>query len=89
MDLSGKTALITGSGAIGGLGHATARILAAGRANVIITGTDPDRGAQVVEEVRRAAGSVDTMRFIPADLADPRAVQRPAGEKRSGEPRPE
>ncbi|GAA0359583.1 SDR family oxidoreductase [Actinoallomurus spadix] len=74
MDFAGKTALITGSGAIGGLGHATARVFAAGGANVIITGTDPDRGAQVVDDVRAsAAGSV---RFIPADLADPQAVQR-------------
>ncbi|MEV4324758.1 SDR family oxidoreductase [Microbispora rosea] len=77
MDFNAKTALITGSGAIGGLGHATARILAAGGANVIITGTDPDRGAQVVEDVRgSAAGSAGTVRFIPADLADPQAVQR-------------
>ncbi|OPG12603.1 SDR family NAD(P)-dependent oxidoreductase [Microbispora sp. GKU 823] len=77
MDFEGKTALITGSGAIGGLGHATARILAAGGANVIITGTDPGRGAQVVDDVRgSAAGSAGTVRFIPADLADPQAVQR-------------
>ncbi|MEU6431709.1 SDR family oxidoreductase [Microbispora sp. NPDC046973] len=77
MDFNAKTALITGSGAIGGLGHATARILAAGGANVIITGTDPDRGAQVVDDVRgSAAGSAGTVRFIPADLADPQAVQR-------------
>lgn len=79
MDFNGKTALITGSGAIGGLGHATARILAAGGANVIITGTDPGRGAQVVEDVRASAagtGSISTVRFIPADLADPQAVQR-------------
>ncbi|MFB4272899.1 SDR family NAD(P)-dependent oxidoreductase [Nonomuraea sp. GTA35] len=74
MDFHGKTALITGSGAIGGLGHATARILAAGGANVIITGTDPDRGAQVVDDVR--AGAVGTARFIPADLADPQAVRQ-------------
>ncbi|MEV4576615.1 SDR family oxidoreductase [Nonomuraea jabiensis] len=74
MDFNGKTALITGSGAIGGLGHATARILAAGGANVIITGTDPDRGAQVVDDVRASAAG--TVRFIPADLADPQAVQR-------------
>ncbi|GLX08755.1 short-chain dehydrogenase [Microbispora sp. NBRC 16548] len=81
MDFEGKTALITGSGAIGGLGHATARILAAGGANVIITGTDPDRGAQVVEDVRgNAAGSAGTVRFIPADLADPQAVQRLAAD---------
>ncbi|MED7929175.1 SDR family oxidoreductase [Nonomuraea sp. LP-02] len=74
MDFNGKTALITGSGAIGGLGHATARILAAGGANVIITGTDPDRGAQVVDDVR--ADAAGTVRFIPADLADPQAVRR-------------
>ncbi|MFC4117334.1 SDR family NAD(P)-dependent oxidoreductase [Nonomuraea zeae] len=74
MDFNGKTALITGSGAIGGLGHATARILAAGGANVIITGTDPERGAQVVDDVR--VSTAGTVRFIPADLADPQAVQR-------------
>ncbi|MEV7802995.1 SDR family oxidoreductase [Microbispora sp. NPDC088329] len=74
VDFEGKTALITGSGAIGGLGHATARILAAGGANVIVTGTDPDRGAQVVDDVRRSA--TGTVRFVPADLADPQAVQR-------------
>jgi NAD(P)-dependent dehydrogenase (short-subunit alcohol dehydrogenase family) len=74
MAFHGKTALMTGSGAIGGLGHATARILAAGGANVIITGTDPDRGAQVVDDVR--AGAASTARFIPADLADPQAVQQ-------------
>ena len=76
MDFSGKTALVTGSGAIGGLGHATARILASGGANVIITGTDPDRGAQVVADVRSAAGSAVTVRFVPADLAVPRDVER-------------
>ncbi|WP_329247529.1 SDR family oxidoreductase [Actinoallomurus sp. NBC_01490] len=74
MDFGGKMALITGSGAIGGLGHATARILAAGGADVVITGTDPDRGAQVVDDVRGSAAG--TVRIIPADLADPRAVQR-------------
>ncbi|MFC7015358.1 SDR family NAD(P)-dependent oxidoreductase [Streptomyces viridiviolaceus] len=76
MDFTGNTALVTGSGAIGGLGHATARLLAAGGADVIITGTDPDRGARVVDDVRNAVGSAGTARFIPADLADPQAVQR-------------
>lgn len=73
MDFTGKTALITGSGAIGGLGHATARILAAAGANVVITGTDPDRGAQVVDDLRHTTGAA---RFVPADLADPQAVHR-------------
>ncbi|MFC4907410.1 SDR family NAD(P)-dependent oxidoreductase [Actinomadura gamaensis] len=76
MDFTGRTALVTGSGAIGGLGHATARTLAAGGANVIITGTDPDRGAQVVDDVQSVAGSAATVRFVAADLADPRAVQQ-------------
>ncbi|MGR6918952.1 SDR family NAD(P)-dependent oxidoreductase [[Actinomadura] parvosata] len=74
MTFTGKTALITGSGAIGGLGHATARILAAAGADVIITGTDPGRGAQVVADVRESAAG--TVRFVPADLADPQAVER-------------
>ncbi|MFE1937057.1 SDR family NAD(P)-dependent oxidoreductase [Streptomyces sp. NPDC059474] len=56
MEFAGKTALVTGSGAIGGLGHATARVLAAGGADLILTGTDPQRGAQVVEDLRAADG---------------------------------
>jgi NAD(P)-dependent dehydrogenase (short-subunit alcohol dehydrogenase family) len=74
-DFTGKTALVTGSGAMGGLGHATAKIFAVGGAHVIITGTDPDRGAEVVEDVRSGETS-GTVRFIAADLADPQAVQR-------------
>ena len=88
LDFTGKTALVTGSGALGGLGHAAAKIFAAGGAHVIITGTDPDRGADVVEDVRAGAGespepaeqATGTVRFIPADLADPQAVQQLADE---------
>jgi NAD(P)-dependent dehydrogenase (short-subunit alcohol dehydrogenase family) len=77
MEFEGKTALITGSAAIGGLGHATARILAAGGADVIITGTDPDRGAQAVDDVRTALGpSGGSVRFVAADLADTEATRR-------------
>lgn len=77
MQLAGKTALITGAGAVGGLGHATARALAAEGADVILTGTDPERGAQVVDELRTVGdGSTGTVRFVAADLADPAAVHR-------------
>ncbi|MEU5091278.1 SDR family oxidoreductase [Streptomyces sp. NPDC021356] len=70
MEFAGKTALVTGSGAIGGLGHATAKALAAGGAGLILTGTDPRRGAQVVEDLRAAGGgSAQTVRFIAADLS--------------------
>ncbi|MEU6421000.1 SDR family NAD(P)-dependent oxidoreductase [Streptomyces spiralis] len=77
MEFAGKTALVTGSGAIGGLGHATARVLAGGGADLILTGTDPQRGAQVVEDVRAAGGEcAGTVRFVPADLSDSAGVRQ-------------
>jgi NAD(P)-dependent dehydrogenase (short-subunit alcohol dehydrogenase family) len=77
MEFEGKTALITGSGAIGGLGHATARILVEGGADVVVTGTDPERGQQVVDDL---AGGDGTARFVAADLAALDDVRRLAGE---------
>ncbi|MEV5548744.1 SDR family oxidoreductase [Streptomyces sp. NPDC052309] len=77
MQLAGKTALITGSGAVGGLGHATARALAEEGADLVLTGTDPERGAEVVDELLAGGdGSTGTVRFVAADLADPAAVHR-------------
>ncbi|MEU9654656.1 SDR family oxidoreductase [Streptomyces sp. NPDC048110] len=77
MEFAGKTALVTGSGAIGGLGHATARALAAGGADLILTGTDPRRGAQVVQDLRAAGGeSAGTVRFVAADVSDAAGVRR-------------
>ncbi|MFE6164723.1 SDR family NAD(P)-dependent oxidoreductase [Streptomyces sp. NPDC056486] len=71
MEFAGRTALVTGSGAIGGLGHATARVLAAGGADLILTGIDPERGAQVVEDLRAAGGeSAGAVRFVAADVSD-------------------
>lgn len=75
MDFAGKTALVTGSGAIGGLGHATARVLAAQGADLILTGTDPERGAQVVRDLT-SGETTGTVRFVTADVTDPAAVQR-------------
>jgi NAD(P)-dependent dehydrogenase (short-subunit alcohol dehydrogenase family) len=74
MDFTGRKALVTGSGAIGGLGHAVAKILAAGGADVVITGRDPERGARVVDDIGGNA------RFVPADLADREDVLRLADE---------
>lgn len=77
MEFAGKTALVTGSGAIGGLGHATAKVLAAGGADLILTGTDPQRGAQVVEDLRAAGGeSAGTVRFVAADVSDLAGVRQ-------------
>lgn len=64
MDFHGKKALVTGSGTIGGLGHAIARLLIAGGAEVTITGTDPARGMAVVRDLSGSA------RFVRADLGD-------------------
>ncbi|MFD7919785.1 SDR family NAD(P)-dependent oxidoreductase [Streptomyces sp. NPDC059740] len=76
MEFAGKTALVTGSGAIGGLGHATAKVLAAGGADLILTGTDPERGAQVVEDLRAGGGeSAGAVRFIAADVSDVAGVR--------------
>ncbi|MGC0380201.1 SDR family NAD(P)-dependent oxidoreductase [Streptomyces sp. SAI-129] len=81
MEFAGKTALVTGSGAIGGLGHATAKVLAAGGADLILTGTDPQRGAKVVEDLGAAGGeSAGKVRFIAADLSDVADVRRLAAE---------
>ncbi|GAA3651118.1 SDR family NAD(P)-dependent oxidoreductase [Streptomyces iranensis] len=63
MDFKGKNALVTGAGAIGGLGYAVARILASGGADVTVTGRDPRRGAQVVENLG------GRLRFLSADLS--------------------
>ncbi|MFI1756910.1 SDR family NAD(P)-dependent oxidoreductase [Streptomyces sp. NPDC020571] len=81
MEFAGKTALVTGSGAIGGLGHATARVLAAGGADLILTGTDPQRGAKVVEDLGAAGGeSAGRVRFVAADVSDVADVRRLAAE---------
>lgn len=78
MELTGKTALVTGSGTVGGLGHATARILAGQGADVIVTGTDPERGARVVTDLRTVGvgSAAGTVRFLAADLADAAAVRK-------------
>lgn len=79
MEFAGKTALVTGSGAIGGLGHATARGLAAGGAGLVLTGTDPQRGARVVQNLRAAGGEcAGRARFVADDLSDSAGVRQPA-----------
>jgi NAD(P)-dependent dehydrogenase (short-subunit alcohol dehydrogenase family) len=65
-ELSGSTALVTGS--TSGIGKATARTLAQLGATVVVTGRNPERGAQVVQEIEAAGGSA---RFVAADLSDP------------------
>ena len=63
MSFSGRVALVTGS--TRGIGHATAAVLAARGAHVLISGRDDERGHQVVEQIRSDGGRAD---FLPADL---------------------
>jgi NAD(P)-dependent dehydrogenase (short-subunit alcohol dehydrogenase family) len=60
-----RTALVTGATA--GIGRAVALRLAASGIDVIAHGRDPERGAQLVEEIGALGGSA---RFVTADLAN-------------------
>ncbi|MCS7478236.1 SDR family NAD(P)-dependent oxidoreductase [Umezawaea endophytica] len=64
-DLSGRTALVTGS--TSGIGRATARLLASLGAHVIVSGRNAERGGETVDGIRAAGGKAD---FVAADLND-------------------
>lgn len=63
LSLAGRTAVVTGS--TSGIGSATAHLLAARGAHVVITGRDEDRAAEVVEAITHAGGSAV---FVTGDL---------------------
>lgn len=69
MGLTGKRALVTGSSA--GLGRATAEMLAAEGASVIVHGRDRARAEFVVAGIRAAGGDAIA---VLGDLADPGAA---------------
>lgn len=64
LQIEGDVALVTASSS--GLGRATAEVLAAEDANVVINGRDPDRVENTVKDIRRM-GDGDII-GIPADL---------------------
>ncbi|MGJ5079905.1 SDR family oxidoreductase [Bradyrhizobium sp. HKCCYLS3013] len=68
-DLSGKTALVTGSSR--GLGRAIAEGFAEAGARLIINGTDPARTQGAVEEFRAAGHQAEA---CPFDVTDEQAV---------------
>jgi NAD(P)-dependent dehydrogenase (short-subunit alcohol dehydrogenase family) len=65
MELTDKTALITGG--TGGIGRATAVLLAEAGADVVVSGRNAERGAATVQEIKERGG---TARFVAADLTD-------------------
>ena len=66
-DLSGRTALVTGSSR--GLGRAMAEGLAAAGAAVVLNGSDPGRLAEAGAEMRAAGHAVQEARFDVTDEA--------------------
>ena len=65
----GRKALITGGGS--GIGAATARLLAAAGATVVVNGRTPDKCTAIVEEIVRLGGQAVA---APADITDATAV---------------
>jgi NAD(P)-dependent dehydrogenase (short-subunit alcohol dehydrogenase family) len=70
---SNETALVTGG--TDGIGKAIARGLAIGGAQVIIVGSDPEKGARAERELREAARH-DRVHFLKADLSLVRDTDR-------------
>lgn len=69
LELTGKRALVTGASA--GLGEATARLLAAEGATVVVHGRDKERANRVAGEIREAGRTATT---VVGDLADDEAA---------------
>ena len=69
--LQGKAAIVTG--ATSGMGRATAILFAREGASVVASGRDPERGAALVEEIRRDGGRGE---FVPGDVALPETNER-------------
>lgn len=71
-DLTGKTALVTGS--TDGLGRDVARRLAAAGAHVMITGRSAERGEALAAEINKSGKG--SAKFYAADLASLKEVNR-------------
>jgi NAD(P)-dependent dehydrogenase (short-subunit alcohol dehydrogenase family) len=76
MEFSSKVALVTGGTA--GIGLETARLLASGGAQVVISGRDPEKGKAALASI----GDSGSVRFVQADLADLASVEALAGQSR-------
>jgi NAD(P)-dependent dehydrogenase (short-subunit alcohol dehydrogenase family) len=73
------------TGATGMLGRATAIELASRDADVMLLCRDPARGADVLDEVRKA-GPAGAHRLLVGDLADPEAIRALAAQIRQDTP---
>jgi NAD(P)-dependent dehydrogenase (short-subunit alcohol dehydrogenase family) len=71
IDLSGKTAIVTGGSS--GIGVETARALASAGASVALAVRDTDAGARTAAQITASTGSA-AIQVGRLDLADPRSV---------------
>ncbi len=71
MDIKGKLALVTGASS--GIGEATARMLAAKGAHVLLVARSADNLAKIANEIQAKGGKADA---FAADLANPEDVAR-------------
>jgi NAD(P)-dependent dehydrogenase (short-subunit alcohol dehydrogenase family) len=70
--MSGKVCLVTG--ATSGIGQVTACELAKMDATVVAVGRNPQKGAEVVAEIKRSASS-DKVEFMQADLSSQQSIR--------------
>src|SRR4051794_4852814 len=70
-ELSGKTALVTGS--TDGVGRLVARKLGQAGARVLVHGRDAERSARVIAEIEASGGAAS---FLAADLSSLEEVHR-------------
>ncbi len=69
--LQGKAAIVTG--ATSGMGRATAILFAHEGTSVVASGRDPERGAALVDEIRRDGGRAE---FVAGDVGVPQTNER-------------
>ena len=69
MSLDGRRVVVTGAGR--GLGEAMAHAIAAEGGSVVVAELVPERGEQVVSDIRAEGGAAE---FVPTDVTDESSV---------------
>ncbi len=84
LDLTGKTIVVTGSSA--GLGHETARAMAAAGGEIVMVARDPDKNARSAARIRDVQPGAKLW-LVTMELADLASVRRGAAEILAAHPK--